>query len=171
MKKISVALDSNTPIPEFSLPSTRGGANLGTADFRQQRNLVLFFFHGWDCGHCRRLLRSLKGNRDLFNWLDAQVMAIAPRPLEDLAQAAAELEPEITLLSDTGGEVAAAFAQEGFGASLPFLVIADRYGDFFTSMELEEGEDIDFHEVEATLLFIATQCPECGRPDSDSPPL
>lgn len=168
MKKISVALDSNTPIPDFSLPSTRGGAELGTANFRQKSNLVLFFFHGWQCNHCHHLLRSLKGHRDIFNWLDAQVLAIAQLPLSELAHQATELEPDVTLLSDPEGRVAAAFAEEGFGSSMPFLVIADRFGDFFTSMELEEGEEIDFHEVETTLLFIATQCPECGRPSDDT---
>lgn len=170
MKKISVSLDSNTPIPDFSLPSTRGGASLGTADFRQQSNLVLFFFHGWDCHHCRHLLRTLKEHGDLFNWLDARALAIATSPLSELAQAAAELEPEITFLSDLDGGVTESYVREGDGASLPFLVIADRFGGFFSRMEMEDGEEIDFREVEATLLFIATQCPECGRPAGDTLP-
>lgn len=167
MKKITVSADSNEPIPEFSLPSTEGGRTLGTADFRQEQNLVIFFFHGWSCAHCRDLLRALKEKRELFEWLDARVLAIARSPLGELAQAAVELEPEIILLSDEDEQVTRRFLG-GREASLPFLVIADRFGAFFSRMELGEGEAIDFHEVEATLLFIATQCPECGRPKGDS---
>lgn len=167
MKKITVSSDSNEPIRDFSLPSTEGGKKLGTADFRQRSNLVIFFFHDWSCSHCRELLRSLKEQKELFTWLDAKVLAIARSPLSELALAAVELEPEIILLSDEDGRVTESFRMGG-GADLPFLVIADRYGAFFTRMEFGAADDLDVHEVESTLLFIATQCPECGRPKGDS---
>ena len=35
-------------------------------------------------------------------------------------------------------------------------------------MEMEEGEAIDYNDVESTLMFIATQCPECGRPEGET---
>lgn len=170
MKKTSVSQDSEILIPDFTLPSTLGGKLISSADFRQKSNLVLFFFHDWSCGHCRRLLRTLKENRRLFQWLDAAVLAIARAPLPELAHEATELQPEITLLSDETGRVAQSFLGEDGDASLPFLVIADRYGAFFSRIELSQGEDIDFREVESVLLFIATQCPECGRPRGDTIP-
>jgi peroxiredoxin len=169
MKTTSVSYDSSTLIPEFSLPSTRGGVYLGPKDFRQQSNMVIFFFHDWPCDHCRHLLRTLKEHADLFDWLDTRVLAIARSPLSALAPEAAELGPEITLLADQDGSVAQTYMGASGDISLPFLVIADRYGAFFSRMELEPGEEIDFGELESTLLFIATQCPECGRP-TDEPP-
>lgn len=164
MKKISVSLDSSIPIPDFSLPSTRGGAMMGTADFRQKSNLVLFFFHDWSCDHCRHLLRTLKEHQHVFEWLDAQVLAVAVSPLSELAAAAAELGPDIVFLSDADGRVTMEFKEDDAEVKEPFLVIADRFGAFFSRMEMDPGDEIDYQEVESTLLFIATQCPECGRP-------
>lgn len=180
MKKFSVSLDSNTPIPEFSLPSTNGGAPMGTATFKQQDNLLLFFFHDWSCDQCRAMLRELKEHADTYRWLDTRIVAIASSPLADLAPAAVELEPDILMLYDGGGKVTDAFRTvdavfgapdapgPGPGGDNPFVVVADRYGAFFGRMEVEPGEDLDFGEIESLLMFIETQCPECGRPVGDT---
>ena len=177
MKKTSVSLDSNNLIPEFALPSTEGGRVLGTRDFRQENNLVILFLHSWSCENCRRLLYSLRDHQDMLMWLEARVLAVAREPLDQLSGAAADIGPGITLLSDENGEVTAAFRKNGTSggvpeskaaSSSPFLVITDRFGALFMQMEMEEGEEIDIAEVESTLMFIATQCPECGRPAGDT---
>lgn len=164
MKKTSVSLDSNTPIPEFSLPAVDSAKPIGTADFRQQSNLVLYFFPGPSCEHCREVLITLKKDGELFDWLEASVLAIASSPLAELGAA---VEPEIFVLADEDGKVTAEFRGDGQSATEPFVVIADRFGAFFSRMELRDDEDPDLKEIESTLLFIATQCPECGRPDRD----
>lgn len=180
MKKFSVSLDSNTPIPDFSLPSTQGGTQMGTATFKQQNNLLLFFFHDWSCDQCRTLLRELKEHAATYRWLDTRIVAIARAPLTDLAPAAVELEPDILMLYDESGKVTDAFrkvdtisgapAREGHGSNEdnPFVVVADRFGAFFGRMEVEPDEDLDFAEIESLLMFIETQCPECGRPAGES---
>jgi peroxiredoxin len=148
-----------------------GGQRLKTSDFRQQKNLVIYFHEGWSCDHCRRMLRELRDHQELFKWLDAKVLAVSRDTLGEMATAAADLGPEILLLSDENGEVTSAYARigdEGSQVKTPFLVIADRFGSLFLWMGMGADEKIDFHEVEATLLFIATQCPECGRPQGDS---
>lgn len=167
MKKMSVSFDSSIPIPDFTLPSTEGGRMLGTRDFRQRSNLIILLMHSWSCDSCRRVLASLRDRRDFFTWLDTRVVAIVREPLIKLAGAEAVLGPEMTLLADEDGQVTALF-REGPDNNQPMLVIADRFGAMFEKMELDEGEEIDFGEVESTLLFIATQCPECGRPDVES---
>ncbi len=174
MKKKSVSLDSSIPIPEFSLPSTEGGRKLSTSDFSQRNNLVILFLHSWSCDSCRLLLHSLEDRADLFNWLDAQVLAIIQEPLAKLAAGVADVGPGITLLADEDGKVTSQYREwdepmDG-GDNRPMLVIADRFGAMFTKMVMDEGEEIDFHEVESTLMFIATQCPECGRPAGDTMP-
>ena len=192
MKKISVSLDSDVLMPEFALPSTEGGRVLGNRDFRQQSNLVILFLATWSCDHCLRLLYSLRDHQDMLMWLDARVLAVTREPLDRLAGAVSEIGPGITFLSDVDGKVTAAFREESAGgawqpaarkadpggnepgaaaaASTPFLVITDRFGAVFLRMEMEDGEEIDFGEVESTLMFIATQCPECGRPGGDTLP-
>ncbi len=167
MKKMSVSFDSSIPIPDFTLPSTEGGRILGSRDFRQHSNLVILLMHSWSCDSCRRLVASLHDRREFFSWLDIRVVVIVEEPLIKLAGAEAVLGPEMTLLADEDGKVTASF-REGAGNDHPLVVIADRFGAIFEKMELDEGEEIDFGEMESTLLFIATLCPECGRPDGES---
>ena len=171
MKIISVSRDSNIPIPDFDLDSSIGGKRVKTSDFRQQQNLVIYFYEAWSCDHCRRMLRELRDHHELFKWLDAKVLAISRDQLGEISIAAADLGPEMLLLSDEDGKVTSAYARmgdEGGEVKNSFMVIADRFGTLFSWMGMETDENIDYGEVESTLLFIATQCPECGRPQGDS---
>ena len=169
MKKTTVTSnDSEILIPGFSLPSTRGGARLGPSDFRQQQNLVLFFFDSWKCHQCRRILRSLREHAGAYRELDTAILGVAQVSLIGLMEAGAELEPDVTLLADEDGRVTAAYQGDGdAGIILPFLVVADRYGAFYGRLEFASGEDLDHRELASLLEFIETQCPECGVPRGD----
>ncbi len=159
--------DSEILIPGFSLPSTRGGVRMGPADFRQQKNLILFFFDSWKCQQCRRILRSLKEHAGTYRELDSAILGVVQVSLIGLTKAAAELEPDVTLLADEDGRVTAAYQGDGAGIILPFLVVADRYGAFYGRLEFASGEDLDHRELASLLEFIETQCPECGVPRGD----
>ena len=146
------------PVARLLAASGEGGGNLGPSDFRQQKNLVIFFFDSLECVQCRGILKQLWQHAATYRLQDAAVLGVAPAGPEELESAAAELEPDVTLLADEDGCSTSVY-QTATGASPPFLVVADRYGALYATIEFEEGDGLDHRELESILEFIETQCP------------
>jgi peroxiredoxin len=68
------------PAPSFRLPSAQGGET-GPEDFRG-RQVILFFAKGMACGFCRQKMSQLARGLPRFHELDADILQIAPTPLD-----------------------------------------------------------------------------------------
>ena len=66
--------------PVFRLPSAQG-PEMGPEDFRG-RNRILFFAKGMACGFCRQKMSQLARGLARFRELDAEVLHIAPTPVD-----------------------------------------------------------------------------------------
>jgi peroxiredoxin len=146
-------------IPDFRLPAARGGT-VSPWDFKQRQNLVVVFHHGLGCEDCRRLLGDLAGRYAETCGHRAEVLAISPDPVEELARFSEDESIPFPLLSDRGAGVLAEYVPND-GHRLPLAFIADRYGGLALVLR-PEGHRLNLDEVVQELGFIQCQCPECS---------
>lgn len=77
MPQVSVGQNA----PSFRLPSAQGG-EVGLEDYHGRHNVILLFAKGMACGFCRQKMSQLARGSSRFAELDAQVLMIAPTPVE-----------------------------------------------------------------------------------------
>ena len=106
------------------------GQQVRFRDYRQRRNLVLFFHHGGACAACRSVLLALATYVQVFVEAQAAVLGIGPDQGDQAHLPAAELGQAFLLLSDPGGNTAARA-----GLAVPALVAADRWGEIWSAWE------------------------------------
>ncbi|MBS3909999.1 MAG: peroxiredoxin family protein [Actinobacteria bacterium] len=157
--------ESSTPpmmVPYFALTSTRG-KEVTLWDFKQRKNLLLYFFNGADCRDCRHTLMRLRDDHSRFEQLSTEVIAIGvdePAPLSALVDA---LHIPFPVLSDASGAVASKYGllEKPSAKPMPSVFIADRYGALEASWVVErESELPDQDELLANLQLLELRCPE-----------
>lgn len=153
-------------VPEFKLPST-AGERIGPWDFKQRRNLVLFFFHTEDCEGCADLLREFAKDYPLYIQQEAEILAITTRPLEQAQILAADLSLPFPVLSDSSGEATREYTYlDAAGQALPSVFVVDRFGALYTQVIAERESQLpSSEEILEWLGLIEVQCPECGVPE------
>jgi peroxiredoxin len=154
-------------IPLFRLPAADRAQQLGPWDYKQNKNLVLFFFHSPPCLVCQQLLRDLAKGYSEYPQLNAEVLAISQAGIEELGQIQRELDLPFPLLSDMGGKVFGAYlGQVGGGLRETGVFVADRYGALYTGATAADADALPTEkEIRDWLTFIEIQCPECFPPE------
>jgi peroxiredoxin len=154
-------------IPLFRLPSANRSQNIGPWDYKQHKNLVLFFFHSPRCAPCRQLLGDLAKGYPEYPQLNAEVLAISRAEVEELRQLQRELDLPFPLLSDMDGKVLIAYLGEAAGGPHETGVfVADRYGALYTGATAADADALPGEsEIRDWLSFIEIQCPECFPPE------
>ena len=102
------------PAPRLSLPSTKGG----TWDLASQRGktTLVYFHEGLMCQPCLQQISDIEANWSEFDELGIDTMvAISGDPLDNLEQAARDLELRTPLLSDPGVEQSATWEANKYG--------------------------------------------------------
>ena len=154
-------------LPSFSLPGVNVPGNISPWDYKQRKNLVLFFFHDRGCAQCLRLLRELAQSYEEYRQLNAEILAIVSSDLQDLSKLQHELQLPFPLLSDPGAAVFASY-EEWRGSVRPAfgVFIADRWGALFMRTVGSDTERLPGDsEIRGWLSFIEIQCPECFPPE------
>ena len=154
-------------LPSFSLPGVNVPGHVSPWDYKQHKNLVLFFFHDRECAPCLRLLRELAQGYEEYRRLNAEILAIVGGELQDLSKLQHGLQLPFPLLSDPGAAVFASYEEWSDGARPAFGVfIADRWGALFMKIVGSDAEQIPGDsEIRGWLSFIEIQCPECFPPE------
>jgi peroxiredoxin len=156
------------PIPLFQLPATARSQQLGPWDYKQNNNLVLFFFHSPRCAPCRQLLRDLARGYSEYPQLSTEVLGICEAGIGELSQLQRELGLPFPLLSDVGGKVIGDYLGQkgGGGLAQTAVFVADRYGVLYTSAAATDADELPGEgEIRDWLSFIEIQCPECFPPE------
>lgn len=126
---------------------------------------VLFFPHSIDCARCRTYLTELSDARDIFRNWDGRLIAVIPGNPDEAAKFAPVIDERLSVVSDPDGALAGRL-----GASEEAnLLITDRFGECFHAAraDTQSHESLpDIEEVKQWLIFLGTQCPECGVPDT-----
>ncbi|HXG68084.1 MAG TPA: redoxin domain-containing protein [Blastocatellia bacterium] len=163
-------LQTGKIIPPFKLSAANRAGKVGPWDYKQRKNLVLFYFHGAACAACRELLREFAANYDEYRNLEAEVLAIAKESLAELRQLGQEMNLPFPLLADPEGKVFAAYISQdeinSHAAPAVAVFVADRYGVLYEAMTAAEADALpDEGEIRGWLEFIEIQCPECHPPE------
>lgn len=160
-------INAGDVIPPFSLPGVNAPGNISPWDYKQHKNLVLFFFHDRECAPCLRLLRELASSYEEYRQLNAEILAVVGGGLLDLSELQRELQLPFPLLSDPGAAVFASYGGWGDVARPAHGVfIADRWGALFMKTVGSDTERFPSDsEIRGWLSFIEIQCPECFPPE------
>jgi peroxiredoxin Q/BCP len=149
-------------LPFFNLASTRG-KYIKPWDFKQRKNLVLYFFSGADCAECQQTLKAFSENYYDYRRLNAEVLAIATDSLENLERLARELELKFPLLSDDEGKATNIYTklEPGENKAVSSIFVADRYGGVEEEWVSKPEDKLPGQpELLATLQLLELRCPE-----------
>jgi peroxiredoxin len=151
----------NTVMPTFTLPAAAGG-EVNTWRYKQRQSLVLLFYRG-DRPEAAAYLRALAERYAALRDEDAEVLAIAPEPVDRLRDRQRAWRVPFPLLADPGGIVIPRFTRwDATRRELqPALYIADRFGAVYARFTADDEGGLPAPEdIRAELAFIAIQCPE-----------
>lgn len=144
--------------PPFSLPSTRG-RDIILWDYKQRKNVVLYFFHA-QCFGCRRGLAEFSANYQEYRSLEAEVLGIGGERLPVLEEFADELSIPFPLLADVDSYAASRYGLRRGEKTSHAVFALDRYNAIEESWVLGEGEAPDQGDVLATVQLAQSRCPE-----------
>ncbi len=152
-----VKLTFDQVIPQFTLPDVVG-RQISTWDFKQRKNLVIFFLHNARCAACRWKLDELADMHQKLVDLRTQALAVAlqgPGP-ENWTY-------PFPLLYDNG-EVARLYGlMDSAGGRKAAILVADRFGALYDYVASENEEDLfDAGEIIYSIQHIESACPECS---------
>jgi peroxiredoxin len=146
-------------LPRFSLPSSRGVA-LGPQLYRQRKHLVLLCLDP-ETADGRAYLTAIAALYPEFTEMDAEVLALVPSSLADLAARAADLGCPFPLLADDGSARTRLLPADA-PATASAVLVADRYGVLVHAAVAPTADALDPpEEVLAWTRFIGMQCSEC----------
>ena len=145
-------------LPYFSFSSMRG-ENIASWDFRQKKNLLIVFFIPTD--YDIPLLKAIAQEYILIKELNTEILGIAMGKFREIEQISEKLKIPFSIFLDEEGEVSLAYQVQG---SFPSVFVTDRFGTlYFQKIGIRrEGIPLILKEIESTLSFIESQCPECS---------
>lgn len=130
--------------PNFTLP-TPGGESVSLWDFRQRRPVVLFF-----CGKPDNLPENLREYFPRYRSLGAEVLAI-------VSEHPSEEPMPFRILLDENGVVT-----ERLSKKVPSVALLDRFGELRARWEAPWKDGPEHEEILEELVFVESECPECG---------
>lgn len=149
--------------PRFTLPGLDGSA-VFLESYRGRRNLaVVFAADVIDESPVTALLRELRWRAEELTAEAAQVLVIVTSP-----SIAARRGPKVfpTLLDAEGRIHRDVGAINAAGRPAPAVFVTDRFGEIFAAYVPGHRSGLpSAKEILEWLVFINTQCPECGVPE------
>lgn len=163
----TVKLSVGQLVPSFRLAAANRQRQLGPWDYKQHRNLVLFFLHSAECRKCRQLLREIAAHYSEYRRMEAEVLAISADEIDHLRQMAQELALPFPVLVDSDGRATDLYLKQAAQAAetaapAAAVFVADRWGAIFIRKIAEQEHDLPAEEeIREWLEFIELQCEEC----------
>lgn len=142
-------------VPHFRLQDADGNV-ISTMDFKEKKNLVLFFFDL----HSSRDWASLAMLKRRYHELadnNAEVLAITSGPFEEIRDCAASMDVPFPLLCDCYREATCSYCVTG-----TTLFVADRFGELKLQEPVSDDIDHIIDQAVTQLELAELECPECG---------
>jgi hypothetical protein len=109
------------------------------------------------------LLLRIEEAHEALRAQNAEVVVVCPRRAEEVEEIHRKNRISFRVLSDPEGKVIDKFLARGSDESFAALFITDKFGDlFFQHLAGFPQELPSMEEVGRALMFIESQCPECG---------
>ncbi len=151
-------LQDRCVIPSFSLAG-REGKVFDSYELRRRRNLALFLLSD----PLTDLLLRIDEAHEALRSQNAEVVVVCPRCAEEVEKIHLKNRISFRVLSDPDGRVIDKFVARGPGESFAALFITDKFGDLFFQYLAGSPQELPtLEEVGRALMFIESQCPECG---------
>ena len=153
-------------LPHLGLPSNKGNGNINLWDYKQRKNLVLFFHHGFKCPRCSSKLVEIASAYPQIQAEEAEVLAISFDSLKDAEAFSEKMRVQFRLLSDTknGDSAAFTYVDEAKKGLYPSLFITDRFSALRYQKIVEEADRLPpVKEIVDWLELIQLECPECSH--------
>ncbi len=130
------ALKAGDVAPSFNLPAQDGNV-VSSAELLSKGPLIVSFYRGVWCPYCNMELRALQEHLPEFVEAGAALVAISPQTPVNSRKSVRQNALGFPILSDTGGEVAAAF---GLRFALPEYLV-ELYTSLKNDLPSFNGED------------------------------
>jgi peroxiredoxin len=148
-------------VPAFSLIAANRRERIGPWNYKQRRNLAIFFLHSAEWQKCVELLREMAANYGEYQWLETEALAIAPDEIDRLRRLAREVALPFPLLADDEGKLRDRYLKMGC-RSAAAVVVVDRWGAIFACQVSGREHDLPAEAgIREWLKFIELQCEEC----------
>lgn len=148
-------------IPVFTLPSALNW-QISSSNYKQKKNLVIFFAHDLSCEQSHDLVISLNNNIDRYRYLNSEVLFITADDVYEQKNLIQVMEISYPLLSDPGFEAKSKYIKNNLGRAVAVFVV-DKFGELFEHhIEKDELDLPSQNDIFDTLKLIENQCPECG---------
>lgn len=151
-------LDDRSLMPLFNL-ACREGQIFDILEFKRKKNLVIFFVSFPDAAF---LLKAEEAYARLKEQ-NAEMSVVCSLPLTEIESFYRKNRLSYCILSDEKREVFAKFLSFEKGEDIAALFITDRFGEIFFQYAAKVVSDMpSFDDIVKSLVFIESQCPECG---------
>jgi len=165
LRTIPAKLRLDEVVPYMSLPSSRD-VNVDLWAYKQRKNLVILFHHGFECSPCAEKLEELARAYDQVQELEAEILAVSFDRVDQIREYAKRASIPFPLLCDAKGVATERFTYEDEvrGSPLPSVFITDRWGALRYQKIAREADDLpNVEEALSWLLSIRIECPECSH--------
>jgi peroxiredoxin len=158
LKSAGIGLSAFVPV---SLMVANRRKRIAPWNYKQRRNLAIFFLHSAERQKCGELLREMAANYGEYQRLETEALAIAPDEIDRLRRLARELDLPFPVLADDAGKVRDRYLKLA-GQSGAAVVVVDRWGAIFACQVSGPEHDLPAEAgIREWLEFIELQCEEC----------
>ena len=103
-KTAMVAKSSQAALaPDFTLPATTGG-NITLSDFREKKNVLIYFNEGLSCQPCWEQIPDLEKSLPEFDKMNVQIISVALDPVDKWKDNIAQYKITTPILSYEGAK-------------------------------------------------------------------
>ncbi|GAB4235618.1 MAG: hypothetical protein Kow00121_63100 [Elainellaceae cyanobacterium] len=153
-------------IPSFQLQAANHDAVISPWHYKQNKHLVIVFFHQFQCAACRSLLLKLADHYQHYRASDAEVLALSSGCIQDLRQFAEHYSIPFPVLWDEENQVRCAYIGQPQTKQSVGVFVCDRFGELYMMATASEANQLPGEaEIREWLEFVDIQCPECFPPD------
>lgn len=144
-------------IPPFMLINING-EEISPWDYKGKMGLFILFFNPRN-GSDLETLSALSRRYDEIKSANAEVLAIAEGPHDELQVCAEDMNWPFQLLSDEDGHVRSIYGANGLS-----MFVADRFGELRMHSQIEMNTDDKINAALTVMELTEIECPECGAP-------
>ena len=156
-QEVRPKLELNHLVPDFKLESV-DGKRVSPTDYKERKSLVILFFNPRNSCDLE-MLAEVRHRYEEFADSNAEVLAIASGPMEEVKDCMNALNLPFPLLHDANKEAICAYC-----VTESMVFVADKYGELKMQGSLCGAIDETLDQVASALELIELECPECGVP-------
>ncbi len=135
MTELETQVDVGQKAPDFSLPSIQG-ETVSLSDYRNQRNVLLWFSRGFTCNFCRGHMENIASGYSMLSKNGVEMIQMAPNLMETAQRYFEPKMPRYPFICDPDKRL---FAVYGLGDSGSIEATRNTFVSFSTAFRTGVG--------------------------------